>query len=211
MRLGAGPRVWGTEGFEGGLLMSASPLELAQPMPLPPLLPLGHRVEAAMGPWSGPSQPSLPPSSPARPSLPEAQVWPHQHGLGQRVSSHPLRVPQPLPAAPGPEPPANQEASCGAGARGEGGAEEGLPAGALPLPADHRTPLLPAQPQDQHRHQLVPQLQVGLLGMATGSGQGLNWCPLPIPGPGGSPDWLLGDGETVLHGCLDLQCRQAMM
>lgn len=30
-------------------------------MPPLPLLPLGHGVEAAMGPWSGPSQPSLPP------------------------------------------------------------------------------------------------------------------------------------------------------
>lgn len=138
-----------------------------------PLLqpPLGH------DPASGLHSSVLP--SPACPSLPQAQVRPHQHRLRQRVPSHPLRVPQPLPAAPGPEPPANQEAPSGAGARGEGGAEEGLPAGALPLPADHRTPLLPAQPQDQHRHQLVPQLQVRCRGVPAGRVAGVRLDPCP--------------------------------
>ncbi|XP_066834931.1 homeobox protein cut-like 2 isoform X2 [Anser cygnoides] len=93
-------------------------------------------------------------------SLPEASLRADERRLGQRVPQRPLRVCQPRPAAPGPQPPADQEAAGGAGPRGEGSLEESLPAGALPVPADHRAALLPAQPQDQHRHQLVPQLQV---------------------------------------------------
>lgn len=55
---------------------------------------------------------------------------------------------------------AAEEASSGPGPRGEGGSEESLPTEALPVPQNHRRAGLPAQPEDQHRHQLVPQLQV---------------------------------------------------
>ncbi len=59
-----------------------------------------------------------------------------------------------LPLQPG------QEAPRGAGGRGEGGSEEGVSAGAVSLAAHHRDAGRPTQPQNQHRHQLVPQLQV---------------------------------------------------
>lgn len=55
---------------------------------------------------------------------------------------------------------AAEETSSGAGPGGEGGSEESLPTEALPLPQNHWGAGLPAQPEDQHRHQLVPQLQV---------------------------------------------------
>lgn len=59
-----------------------------------------------------------------------------------------------LPLQPG------QETPRGAGGRGEGGSDEGVSAGAVSLSAHHRDAGRPAQPQNQHRHQLVPQLQV---------------------------------------------------
>ena len=115
-----------------------------------------------------------------------ASELPERRPLGGRGRGHGAGLPPGLPepwgrapaaaaAAPPPPPPAAapEEAPGGAGAGGEGGAEEGLPTEALPLPQDHRGAGLPAQPEDQYRHQLVPQLQVSLaVGRAGRAGGG---------------------------------------
>ena len=105
-------------------------------------------------------------------SLPEATAQPGDRGPRQHRGAglFPGGLQPPAPPPPTAPPAAAaaaasrgtpQEAPCGAGPRGEGGPEEGLPGEALPVPQDHRGAGLAAAPQDQHRHQLVPQLQVG--------------------------------------------------
>ena len=107
----------------------------------------------------------LPPPLP-RPlprSLPEEEVRAVEHRVGQRLPQYPVGVCEPGPGLAGSVPvQPGEEAPGGAGSGGEGGLAEGLPPGALPLAEHHRDAGLPTQPQDQHCHQLVPQLQASL-------------------------------------------------